>query len=195
MTGMWYHILDKCGMTVQIWRKPKIRKEVKNVKKVLSMVLAVVMLASTLSLCFVSTFTASAEEVKVVTKGQVWQWLVWTDVIFSDGTATIPEGALTGEDTGLEWGEGNAPFGETRTTNMGISLDYGNKFVFTDGATLEDSTPDYELDNMYEQESRGFIDSINNGTPNRSDIDRVLETAKLLEALYKSAELKKEITF
>ena len=66
MTGMWYHILDKCGMTAQIWRKPKIRKEVKNVKKVLSMVLAVVMLASTLSLCFVSTFTASAEEVAAV---------------------------------------------------------------------------------------------------------------------------------
>lgn len=77
----------------------------------------------------------------------------------------------------------------------GARLDYGKKFVFTDGATLESSTPDYELANMYEDESRGFIDSINNGTPNRSDIDRVLETAKLLEALYKSAELKKEITF
>ena len=77
----------------------------------------------------------------------------------------------------------------------GARLDYGQKFVYTDGATLESSTPDYELANMYEDESRGFIDSINNGTPNRSDIDRVLETAKLLEALYKSAELKKEITF
>ena len=77
----------------------------------------------------------------------------------------------------------------------GARLDYGNKFVFTDGSTLESNTPDYEITNMYQNESRGFIDSINNGTPNRSDIERVLETAKLLEALYKSAELKKEITF
>jgi predicted dehydrogenase len=77
----------------------------------------------------------------------------------------------------------------------GARLDYGNKFVFTDGSTLESNTPEYEITNMYQNESRGFIDSINNGTPNRSDIERVLETAKLLEALYKSAELKKEITF
>ena len=77
----------------------------------------------------------------------------------------------------------------------GARLDYGNKFVYTDGSTLESNTPDYEITNMYQNESRGFIDSINNGTPNRSDIERVLETAKLLEALYKSAELKKEITF
>jgi hypothetical protein len=118
MTGMWYHILDKCGMTAQIWRKPKIRKEVKNVKKVLSMVLAVVMLASTLSLCFVSTFTASAEEVAAVSKGQVWEYLAWEKVLFSDSTATIPEGALVGTDA-EEWKSGMAPFGEGRTTDFG----------------------------------------------------------------------------
>ena len=96
--------------------------------KVLSMVLAVVMLASTLSLCFVSTFTASAEEVKVVVSGQKWQWLAWNDALFSDGTATIPAGALTGTDSET-WNEGNAPFGEGKTTDMGFPFDYYAKYA------------------------------------------------------------------
>ena len=39
----------------------------------------------------------------------------------------------------------------------GARLDYGNKFVFTDGSTLESNTPEYEITNMYQNESRGFI--------------------------------------
>ena len=36
---------------------------------------------------------------------------------------------------------------------------------------------------------------MNSGEKTRGYIDEVLETAKLLDALYKSAEMRKEVTF
>ena len=77
----------------------------------------------------------------------------------------------------------------------GARLIYCQKFTVTDGSTLESYVPDYELGDMYRDESRGFIDAINNGTESRSDIDKILESAKLLQALYDSAALRKEIYF
>ena len=75
----------------------------------------------------------------------------------------------------------------------GARLDYGGKFTFYDGSTLESTTPEYEIPDMYECESRAFIESCNTGVKNRSHIDNILESAKLLDVLYKSAEIKKEI--
>ena len=75
----------------------------------------------------------------------------------------------------------------------GARLDYGGKFTFYDGATLETITPEYDIPDMYECESRAFIESCNSGVKNRSHIDNILESAKLLDILYKSAEIKKEI--
>ena len=75
----------------------------------------------------------------------------------------------------------------------GARLDYGGKFTFYDGATLETITPEYDIPDMYECESRAFIESCNSGIKNRSHIDNILESAKLLDVLYKSAEIKKEI--
>ncbi len=75
----------------------------------------------------------------------------------------------------------------------GARLDYGGKFTFYDGATLETITPEYDIPNMYECESRAFIEACNTGVKNRSHIDNILESAKLLDVLYKSAEIKKEI--
>lgn len=75
----------------------------------------------------------------------------------------------------------------------GARLDYGGKFTFYDGATLETITPEYDIPNMYEVESRAFIEACNTGVKNRSHIDNILESAKLLDVLYKSAEIKKEI--
>ena len=77
----------------------------------------------------------------------------------------------------------------------GARLQYCDKFTVTDGATLESYIPDYELGEMYLDESRGFIDAINAGEKSRSDIEFVLESAKLLQALYDSAAQKKEICF
>ena len=77
----------------------------------------------------------------------------------------------------------------------GARLDYGGKFVYYNGSDLSSFKPEYHIDDMYENESRGFIESITTGVKNRSNIDQVLETAKLLQALYDSADIKKEISF
>lgn len=76
----------------------------------------------------------------------------------------------------------------------GARLDYGNKFVFVNGETLEEEAPEYEIPNMYLCEDKDFIESVNTGKKSRNHIDNILESAKLLDALYKSAEQKKEIT-
>jgi hypothetical protein len=48
---------------------------------------------------------------------------------------------------------------------------------------------------MYEEEDRAFIDAVNSGERSRSHIDAVLESAKLLDALYASADKHEELTF
>jgi len=77
----------------------------------------------------------------------------------------------------------------------GARLTYCGKFTVYDGATLESHIPEYEIDDMYTNEDRGFIDSLNSGVKSRSHIDYVLESAKLLQALYDSAAQRKEICF
>ena len=76
----------------------------------------------------------------------------------------------------------------------GARLDYGKKFVFTNGETLEVEAPEYEIPNMYLCEDQDFIRSVQTGEKNRNYIANILESAKLLDALYQSADAKKEIT-
>ena len=75
----------------------------------------------------------------------------------------------------------------------GARLTYGGKFEIYDAKTLETITPEYDMPNMFLAESRAFIESITTGAKTRSHIDNVLESAKVLDYLYKSAEEKKEI--
>lgn len=77
----------------------------------------------------------------------------------------------------------------------GARLNYGGKFVFWDGATLEKITPEYDIPNMYLREDEAFIQSIKTGVKDKNHIDYVLESARLLDALYESAEQQKEISF
>ncbi len=85
----------------------------------------------------------------------------------------------------------------------GARLEYGEKFVFTCGSTLESSTPEYEnkvvtehnVAEMYSKEDADFIESIKTGVKSRNHIDNVLESAKLLDGLYVSAEKGEEIKF
>lgn len=77
----------------------------------------------------------------------------------------------------------------------GARLTYGGKFTFYDGATLEETEPEYDIPNMYLQEDKAFIRSITTCEKERNHIDNVLASAKLLDALYQSAEMQKEITF
>ena len=77
----------------------------------------------------------------------------------------------------------------------GARLTYGKKFEFCDGSTLDLSTPEYEIPGMYLREDQAFIESVNSGIKDRNNIENILESAKLLDYLYKSAEEKKEISF
>lgn len=75
----------------------------------------------------------------------------------------------------------------------GARLTYCGTFELYDGTTLESLTPEYEIPDMYLCEDKAFIESINTGVPTRNHIDRILESAKLLDYLYQSAEKRSEI--
>lgn len=75
----------------------------------------------------------------------------------------------------------------------GIRLTYGGKFTFTDGATLETLTPDYDMNDMYLEEDKAFLHAAATGKHNKSCIENILESAKLLDALYTSADKHAEI--
>lgn len=77
----------------------------------------------------------------------------------------------------------------------GARLSYGGRFEIYDAATLETISQQYDIPDMYLCEDNAFIESITTGEKNRCYIDRILESAKLLDALYQSAEIKSEIKF
>lgn len=76
----------------------------------------------------------------------------------------------------------------------GARLSYGGKFELYDGKTLETIAPEYDIPNMYECEDADFIKSTVTGVKTRSHIDNVLESAKLLDYLYRSADKREEVT-
>ena len=75
----------------------------------------------------------------------------------------------------------------------GARLTYGGLFEFFDGKTLETVRPEYEIPNMYLRESEAFLESVETGRKNKGNIDEVLETAKVLDGLYESARLRREV--
>ncbi len=75
----------------------------------------------------------------------------------------------------------------------GARLDYCALYEFFDGTTRKTEKPQYDIPNMYLKEDRAFIDSIASREKNRSNIDNVLESARLLDELYQSAAIRKEI--
>ncbi|MBQ8816701.1 MAG: hypothetical protein IJZ84_05415, partial [Lachnospiraceae bacterium] len=76
----------------------------------------------------------------------------------------------------------------------GARLTYGGKFEIYDGETLETIQPEYDIPNHYLCEDTAFLESTDTGVKNKGHIDNILESAKLLDCLYASAEQKKEIT-
>ena len=75
----------------------------------------------------------------------------------------------------------------------GARLTYRGKFEFYDGQTLETVKPEYEIPDMYECEDIAFIKSIESGIKDKNNIENVLESMKLLDALYESSEKKQEV--
>ncbi len=77
----------------------------------------------------------------------------------------------------------------------GARLKYGGQFTFWDGATLKSYESEHQIPNMYGEEDAAFLRSIDSGVKDKNHIDYVLESAKLLQALYDSSDKNKEITF
>ena len=75
----------------------------------------------------------------------------------------------------------------------GARLDYGSQFHVTSGDTLETVTSDHNIPDMYLREDADFIKSISTGERNRNHISNILESMKLLDSLYASAKIKKEL--
>lgn len=81
-------------------------------------------------------------------------------------------------------------------TKGGARFDYGKKsLVFTDGETLEtvDLTP--EKNNFFVSQTEAFIESCRSGVKCRTNIDNILSTMKLIDALYRSADCGHEVSF
>jgi predicted dehydrogenase len=77
----------------------------------------------------------------------------------------------------------------------GIRHIYGQGFTFytaKDGL-LQSMKIDYPVPNMYQREDRRFIEAVRQGIRTRSHVDAVLESARLLGAIYESAEKEAEI--
>ena len=77
----------------------------------------------------------------------------------------------------------------------GARLTYGGLFEFFDGKTLQTTTPQYDIPNMYLCEDKAFIESVQTGVKDKNNITEILESMKLLDAMYKSSDEKKEISF
>ena len=77
----------------------------------------------------------------------------------------------------------------------GIRLNYGSNFTFytTENGVLQSVKPDFNIPNMYHVEDMRFIEAARRGMKTRSHIDNVLESARLLDAIYESAEKEVEI--
>lgn len=77
----------------------------------------------------------------------------------------------------------------------GARLTYGGKFTLFKGDTLETVEPNYDIPDMYLCEDKAFLEACTTGVKNRSHIDNILDSMKLLDNLYQSAEKGAEIKF
>jgi predicted dehydrogenase len=77
----------------------------------------------------------------------------------------------------------------------GVRLIYGRNFTFytAEGGLLQSVKPDYNIPDMYQREDIRFIEAIRAGLKTRGHIDEVLESARLLDAIYESADKQAEI--
>ncbi len=76
---------------------------------------------------------------------------------------------------------------------MGARFTYYGQIELFNGETLETEITDHDLPGMHFIENEAFIEAVRNGEKTRSNIDNVLRSALLLDKLYKSAELKREV--
>lgn len=78
----------------------------------------------------------------------------------------------------------------------GIRLQYGKDFTLyaDEYNALVSYTPSFEKGNQFDNEINAFVDCIKDGSRLPSHIDAVISSAKILEAIYDSSRLHKEIS-
>lgn len=78
----------------------------------------------------------------------------------------------------------------------GIRLDYGDGFTIygQNDDFLTETTPIKKDTDIYENEIRGFVASLRDGSANRADIDLVLPSQKVLDLFYLSSREGREVS-
>ena len=90
--------------------------------------------------------------------------------------------------------EPNGCFIDILGDKAGARMNYlDGKVIVTKGDTLESYEPDVTGEPMHMLESRDFLAKMKDGVATKNHIDNILETMKLLDYLYKSADLGHEI--
>lgn len=75
----------------------------------------------------------------------------------------------------------------------GARLSYGSHFELFDGETLIAETPEFDIPSQYLCEDIAFIESVRTGVKDKNNIQNILESQRLLDMLYRSAETGEEI--
>lgn len=88
-----------------------------------------------------------------------------------------------------------AMFVEFLGTKAGIKLQYGGDFKVysTKDGMLYESIPSFRKDDMFYEEIDSFIKSSIENSKNRGNIDNVIITSQAMDAIYKSAQLGREV--
>lgn len=82
-------------------------------------------------------------------------------------------------------------------TKAGIRMTYGGKFVMysTLNGMLTEIKPDYQSEGFdYYSEIKSFVNSVITREPNQAYIDKAIVTSKILDAIYRSSDMHKEVT-
>ena len=89
----------------------------------------------------------------------------------------------------------NEMFIDFMGTKGGVRLQYGKDFTFysTQNGMLTKTEYTMRAPSMYEEEIAGFVECIETGKVSPAHIDTNIITAKMMDALYRSAESHKEI--
>lgn len=75
----------------------------------------------------------------------------------------------------------------------GARLFYGKGIETFDGTTLQREKPEYEIPNQYECEDRAFLEAVRTGEHTCTYVDRILPSARMMEAMYRSAAAHHEV--
>jgi predicted dehydrogenase len=77
----------------------------------------------------------------------------------------------------------------------GIKLQYGGDFKIysADKGILYETAPTFKTEDMFYEEINGFYKSIRNNEKNQQHIDNTIITSRVIEAIYESSKVGREV--